>query len=60
MKLPDGWVFIPKMKRRSTIEVEQKELVTCKNCIFQNTDNCKWREDESPDPDDYCSVGEAE
>ena len=41
------------------------ELVRCKDCIYWQDNNsgyphigCKWREDETPDPDDYCSVGE--
>lgn len=32
-KLPSGWLFIPRVINKGTaIEVEQKELVTCKNC----------------------------
>lgn len=31
-KFPDGWVFIPKFKDLTTIIVEQRELVCCKNC----------------------------
>ena len=58
MKLPSGWIFIPRIKNRATIEVEQKELVTCKDCIYYETEDCKWRSDESPDPDDYCSIAE--
>ena len=32
-KLPSGWLFIPRVINKGTaIEVEQKELVTCKDC----------------------------
>lgn len=58
MKLPRGWVFIPKMKNRAKIEIEQRELVTCENCLYYGAVDCKWREDESPEPDDYCSYAE--
>jgi len=41
------------------------ELVRCKECIYWQDNNdgyphigCKWREDETPDPDDFCSAGE--
>ena len=40
-------------------------LVRCENCIYWQDNNdgyphigCKWREDETPDPDDFCSAGE--
>ena len=42
-----------------------RELVRCRECIYwqDNNDgyphkNCKWREDETPDPEDFCSAGE--
>lgn len=34
------------------------EVVRCKDCIYRFGSSCKWREDETPDPDDYCSIGE--
>ena len=41
------------------------EVVRCKDCIYWQDNNggyphigCKWREDETPDPDDFCSAGE--
>ena len=41
------------------------ELIRCKDCIYWQDNNegyphigCKWREDETPDPDDFCSAGE--
>jgi hypothetical protein len=45
--------------------ISWKEIVRCKDCVFWQDNNdgyphhdCKWREDETPDPDDYCSAGE--
>lgn len=42
-----------------------KELVRCRDCVYWQDNNdgyphvgCKWREDEMPDPDDFCSAGE--
>ena len=42
-----------------------RELVRCRDCVYYQDNNegyphigCKWREDETPDPDDYCSGGE--
>ena len=42
-----------------------QELVRCKACIYWQDNNdgyphigCKWRKDETPDPDDFCSAGE--
>ena len=32
MKLPSGWIFIPRMKDRTTLEVETKELIRCHEC----------------------------
>lgn len=41
------------------------EVVRCKDCKYYQDNNggyphemCKWRENETPDPDDYCSCGE--
>ena len=67
MKLPAGWIFIPRMKNRFTIEVEQKELVTCNDCIHCADDwngnqpmfTCELgRCGESVHPDDFCSYTE--
>lgn len=40
-------------------------VVRCKDCIYWQDNNggypvdgCKWRKDETPDPDDYCSWGD--
>lgn len=40
-------------------------VVRCCDCIYWQDNNdgyphigCKWREDETPDPDDFCSAGE--
>lgn len=40
-------------------------IVRCRDCKYWQDNNdgyphpdCRWREDETPDPDDYCSFGE--
>jgi len=40
-------------------------VVRCKDCVYWQDNNggyphvgCKWREDETPDSDDFCSAGE--
>lgn len=38
-KLPDGWVFIPRMKDAITIELEQRELVTCRHCKHRDPES---------------------
>lgn len=44
---------------------EVGELIRCKDCKYWQDNNngylhedCKWRFDETPDKDDYCSGGE--
>lgn len=44
---------------------EQEAVVRCTDCVYWQDNNdgyphigCKWREDETPDPDDFCSAGE--
>ena len=57
---------IEELEERLAIVLEgQPEIVRCKDCVFWQDNNdgyphkdCKWREDETPDPDDYCSAGE--
>ena len=41
------------------------EVVTCGDCKYYQDNNggyphdyCHWREDETPEPDDFCSLGE--
>lgn len=43
---------------------DQPEVVRCKDCAYWQDNNdgyphtdCKWNQDETPDPDDYCSGG---
>ena len=39
MKLPHGWLFIPKSINKGTaIEVEQKELILCHDCKHYEAD----------------------
>lgn len=66
--LPDGWVFVQKMKDISTVTVEQKELVCCRSCVhwipgvITDKDDfiqprCK-RNGGGWSSDDYCSCAE--
>lgn len=41
------------------------ELVRCRDCVYWQDNNsgyphigCKWRDDETPESDDFCSAGE--
>lgn len=45
-------------------EWDAPPVVRCKDCIYWQdnnggypVDDCKWRKDETPDPEDYCSEG---
>lgn len=45
--------------------VNWAHVIRCKDCIYWQdnnsgypVDDCKWRRDETPDPDDYCSCGD--
>ena len=47
--------------------VDVVPVVRCKDCRYWQDNNggyprgeCKWRGDETPDADDYCSAGERE
>ena len=52
-KLPSGWLFIPRaINKGATIEVEQKELVTCKDCKYWDT---TWQNDFAPNYH-YCPL----
>lgn len=60
-QLPDGWIFIPKMKNLVTIELEQRELVMCRNCrhgdCFDKFVICRKTERIQVPPDFYCADG---
>lgn len=66
-KLPDGWVFIPKVVAKGTkIEVTEHELVLCKNCIHAKQYTlfggtialCERLETHFPiEEEGYCSFG---
>lgn len=58
-KLPDGWVFIPKMKDALTVTIEQKELVCCGNCRHWEPEKeyCPYNHIYTV-PDWYCADGE--
>lgn len=32
MRMPDGWIFIPRAKNGITFTLEQRELITCARC----------------------------
>lgn len=45
--------------------VDAVPVIRCKDCLYWQDNNggyphedCKWRADETPDPDDYCSGAE--
>lgn len=53
-RIPDGWVFIPRLKKRKKteieVEVERKELVFCEHCIYSG-----WKiEKDGIAPEYYC------
>ena len=65
-----GGVLVDKERRPGVymdehgITIELPDIIRCKNCVYWQDNNngyphpdCKWREDETPDPDDYCSAG---
>ena len=33
------------------------EIVLCKDCRYYDTEECRWREDEQPFEEDFCSFG---
>lgn len=56
-RIPDGWVFIPKIKNSKMteveIEVEEKDLVFCEHCMY--SEQKPWQ--YSITPDYYCHRG---
>lgn len=64
--LAEAVVLIPKSANKGTeIQMDVLPLVLCNDCIYWQDNNdgyphigCKWRDDETPDPDDFCSAGE--
>ena len=60
---PFGWVFTPKMKKATTIEVKPKPIVFCRDCVEYR----EWGNDlicmrygsyyGNMKPNDYCSYG---
>lgn len=50
MKLPHGWLFIPKAINKGTgIEIEQKELIPCHECKYFELDH--WEK-----PEQFCGI----
>lgn len=65
MRLPDGWLFTPRLDKKLTkIIVEQTEIVRCRNCRHYNTECCSdgygWchRRDFGTNDEWYCADGE--
>ena len=64
-KIPSGYVFLMKPRRKGLqIEVEQKELIMCKNCKWWSQqfpfDLCERNEVPfEAEEDDWCSRAEA-
>lgn len=72
-RIPDGWVFIPRLDKRGKtepeIQIEGRELVFCEHCIYSG-----WKigkdiikpeyycyrgtEPEPVDADHFCGYGE--
>lgn len=38
--------------------IDEEKIIRCENCKWYETEECRWREDESPDEDDFCSYAE--
>lgn len=65
-ELKAKWAFNKDCDIMSLIESTPfTEIVTCENCKYYQDNNggypheyCHWREDETPEPDDFCSLGE--
>ena len=63
-KLPSGWIFIPRMTDKITIEIEKRVLITCQECKYAE---CEGRDgavvcgfDGSQHKQDwFCADGEA-
>jgi len=57
---PFGWVFFPKMKGITQIEVEQKPVVFCRDCKHYDPDmqSCNNGLDDIFLPDWFCADGE--
>ena len=67
VRLPDGWVFIPKVsdlksddgKVVATVSVDERDLVMCRNCERRWTSLCRmyvWNQET--DDEWFCSDGE--
>ena len=69
-KLPSGWIFVPRMRmkdKKIMIELEERKLVTCKECKHYNNKGCsegfgwcKRNGNRHGSSDDwFCADGEA-
>ena len=57
-KLPDGWIFIPRTKDAVTIEVEERELVMCRNCKHVLPNGFCHKHSKKVTDEFYCADGE--
>lgn len=60
----DGWNAAISILEKADVE-DLVKVVRCKDCKYYQDNNngyphneCKWRQDETPDADDFCSYGE--
>lgn len=56
-RIPDGWVFIPRINNRKKaeleIQIEKRELVFCEHCIYS-----RWKSwQDVITPNYYCHRG---
>lgn len=69
-KLPDGWIFMPRMNEHNRLQIylEQQKLVTCKSCTYWDDSSevrflGGWcfcdKLQFSTSPDWFCADGEA-
>ena len=48
------------LEKYAISKVDPKELIDvvfCEDCKYYETDECRWREDEQPFEEDFCSYG---
>ena len=55
---------IVKAAIKNAPSVDSESIIRCKDCEYWQDNNggypneeCRWREDETPDADDFCSYG---
>lgn len=63
--LAEGYTEAAHIIKHILPSVDAVPVVRCKDCRYWQDNNggypnkeCRWREDETPDADDFCSCGE--